>query len=199
MKKIIVLLLVSGFFTIPISCVEEEQVYSIQQLGLRAGRVLKVAEAYVEQITFESTTDTISSVDFGIEIFVEEYELISESLRLGNPFISSAYAPPVIPKEVDDELALLKITSSDTLFISGTYYAPGTLLTNLFHVESGNSNPPKTIFKYMEESTEWEHSESIVLALVDTLDAPIQQTFFIQVTLEDASVFELETPVVRIK
>ncbi len=51
----------------------------------------------------------------------------------------------------------------------------------------------------MEESTEWEHSESIVLALVDPLDAPIHQTFLIQITLEDASVFELETPVVRIK
>ncbi len=121
MKKIIVLLLVSGFFTIPISCVEEEQVYSIQQLGLRVGKVHNEAIAFVEPIPFETTTDTLSSADFGIEIFVEEYELISENLRFGNPFISSAYAPPVIPKEVDDELALLRITSSDTLFISGTY------------------------------------------------------------------------------
>ncbi len=209
MKKIVIILFVIFVvFTVPFSCDPTNSGYGsssyrIDSLSLEVVKMTKLSEyPYYKYDLFGSSgylaTDTVSSDVFGLKIAIAEQTYVMNNNSFSSPFIHSAFADPVPPSPISN-IALISIYSDSEVFANGVKYEIGENLVNLFMARGDDFSEPQSVLKFVDQLSNWYYWYAIFLEMHASLDQPIDQKFQVKVTLEDGTVFEMETPRVMIK
>lgn len=200
MRKNVIILLIFGWLMMPLSCTEHTPDLSISNIGVTIGKIsdAEYATSYLvlEPIDFEVSEEPLASTEFGMELYVVDYEQIAWTFFNHTFPIYTAMADEPEPF-VRDRISLISITATDTIHTINNVYAPGAVLNDLFQV-GNRKGYPQTIQDYIEQSVRWWYYESILLNLFASLERPFDHSFIIKVILEDGTVFDLETPIVRL-
>lgn len=194
MKKVIVLFIVLST-GVPISCDmtgSSSYIYRIESLGIAAGQISDMANPYsFSKAVFDpAPLDTMKSSDLAIEIRIEETSVIADAASFS--FIASAYADP-IPPAAESRLSLISIYAEESIFAYGMEYKAGDNLANLFSISSLYYSSQSSILKFIQEFDNWYTDDRLYLEFIPPLDQPLAQHLLIDVTLENGTVFNLET------
>ncbi len=204
MKKSIVIILTSLLVApLPFSCNRGEiGEYKVSELGISVGKLIDISEyRQFEKILFDpAPIDTLNSSAFAMHLFITDIEYITQKAQLNAPLISSAMADEA-PAKPSSKLSLISIYSNKTVYANGEIYEATNNLTSLFMARTSNyyDNKPTSVLKFIEDFNIWEQEVGILLILDANLDQPLAQKFKVIVTMDDGTVFELETEKVVVK
>jgi hypothetical protein len=199
MKKLSIIILIAILILpLPFSCGPTESNlpdYKITELELKVG---KFDSGSFQKTTFTTESDTISSLEFVIQIAISKSESIKIAASSGLiPFTNVAFAkriPPAIKSTID----LISIYSDESVYASNEVFPPDQSLRNLFEARNyyGDFLP---VLNFIENFDRWQLEDKIYLQLANPLDQPLAQKLKVIVTMDDGTVFELETEKVVVK
>lgn len=197
MKKLIFLSLIL-FIGIPISCVKKSSTFRIESLALTLGKFDTENDlgSFTEVSYNQGNEDTLSVSQLVVEVLIEETSLIASSANAW--FLSSAYAD-VAPPTAESKLSLISIYSDKSLFAGGREYQPGDNLTNIFTISSRYYPDATTILQFIEQFEKWYEDDNLYLKVSVSIDQPLAQSLKVDVTLENGTVFMLETEKVVVR
>lgn len=200
MKKVIILSLVL-LTGIPISCNVTggggSGFLRIESFALAVGLFTESDNPYSfsPKIFDPAPKDTMSYTDLAIELRVNETSFISSALPFS--LISSVFADPAPPR-LESKISLISIYAKQSVYAGSIEYEAGDNLTNLFLITSRYSDPT-TILNFIKEEQGLYLYESVYMIWNTPLDEPLAQSLLIDITLENGTVFNLESQKIVVK
>lgn len=192
MKKIIAVILLSILLHFPFSC---DYTYGYEYLANAIDVV--AGELNCDQVISNDFTppisDTLSIVEFGIQLEITEYTSKKSSFNGG--LLNASYADPVPPNFT---IAEISITSDQSIMAEGEVYEAGNPLNSLFEGTNYYGNPG-SLENFPSCCGYWEPNYPLILTISKSIDNPLSQKFLIKVVLTNEQVFELETENVIVK
>jgi hypothetical protein len=144
----------------------------------------------------------LRSNEFVISIGVSKYSYLSKANSPKGTFISSAQAEPVPPSSVS-KISLISIYSSIPIFANGKSFEPTANLISLFKATSSGYYSGyykiEPVLQFIDGFIRWEQEDAVLLILDAYLDQALDQKLKVKVTMDDGTVFELETETVVVK
>ncbi len=206
MKKSIVIILTSLLVApLPFSCDRTSSGgnynFQIEELSIQAGQFDKENPTYIQPVSFEpAPTDTLRSNEFGIALSISKVTYLAIHSRPKLDFIQSATAERA-PARSAANITLISIYSPKNVYANGEVYEPTESLTSLFKASSSDYYRLEflPVLKFIEDFNRWEQGMEIFLILDAYLDQPLAQKLKVIVTMDDGTVFELETEKVVVK
>jgi hypothetical protein len=192
---ILTIILIAPF---PFACNKHDfYQYDIESLGIEIGRFSKTDSRIFEKFTFNDG-DTLQSSEFIIRISIDKVKRIAALTTPISLFHSNALAETPLP--VSFKLGLISISSSNSVFASGKEFEPASNLTSLFEASFEYYDQEyMTILQFIDSYDQWYKDDKILLKLSTPLDKPLAQKLKVIVTMDDGTVFELETEKVVVK
>jgi hypothetical protein len=204
MKNVfIIILTIILIAPLPFACNRGEVgKYKIKSLAIQSGKYSIEHLPNYSQINFNaSTNDTIPKNQFALKLSITNVEYTSNHSPVKGSLVSSAqaYDEPPIPLS---KISLISIYSQLPVYANNKIYEPLDNLTDLFTASFEffyNNEDSQPILKFIDNMNFWENGYDIILLFKSTLDQPLAQKLKVIVTMDDGTVFELETEKVVVK
>ncbi len=195
MKRIITIIFIFSL-VFPISCDQKAGQFYIDGLTLKVGKVSQSNgwNEFQEIDNVSLANDTLAAEEVVLGIFIESARYVS---MRSFGFISSAHADQADPNP-KSKVSLISIYSSGKVHTDSKVYDVGENLRDIF-MASGNYGEKMPVLEFTGAVGYWERWDDIYLYLNSTLTKPMDQAVQVKVTMDDGTVFEMETPRVMIK
>ncbi len=205
MKRIISLLALIAIFNMPISCDRGcssglPEFFIITELSSEIGSILSNRP---NRYSVDNSTNFESAA---IIITISDVEYVDRVSTIENlpPFISASYAcSPIGPKPYQI-LQTIEIISSNSIFMGGVEFEPGSSLNDLFKVNDSYYED-LTVDVYLDNQLEEEwkrfgaNSNFIGFRLSDKPDISISQEFTFTFTFDDGLEYQVLTPIFTVE
>lgn len=168
--------------------------FQIDSLSLTVGKISEPNDGYFQlvELSEHQLSDTLDLTTLGFSVTIRKVSYITKSNHRTVSLISSAFAEPA-PPHSKSKLSLISIYSDETIETETRSFTAGENLTAIFEA-SRPWEDWKTPLEMIRTMDEWYEDDPILLRLNTKLAEPLHQRFLFKLTMDDGSIFEMESP-----